>query len=403
VVELDFVSMYPSIMARFNVSPETVGCACCRNARVPEIGYSLCERRQGLVSRALAPIIEKRARYKALRRAAAEAGDEAAHRRFDDRQSALKWMLVCCFGYLGYRNARFGRIEAHEAVSAFARELLLVARETCEARGWRVLHANVDSVWIAKPGFAREEIAPLCEAIGTVTGLDIALEGIYRWIAFLPSREFADRPVPTRFFGVFDGGSLKFRGIECRRRDLPVWIREAQARVLAILAAAPDRAGYEALIPQVREEIDALEGALRRREVALDQLVIRQRLSREPAEYHGPGAQALAARQAVRAGLRLHAGQLMSYLLTDMENADRERRVCLAALADATTTYDPAAYIRLLRRAMNTLLWPVGVALDETLRAPSTRRRGRPRRTRPRRAGKQLDWLPGERPPMRVG
>ena len=30
VVELDFVSMYPLIMARFNVSPETVNCPCCR-------------------------------------------------------------------------------------------------------------------------------------------------------------------------------------------------------------------------------------------------------------------------------------------------------------------------------------------------------------------------------------
>ena len=40
VWELDFVSMYPSIMVRENVSPETIGCSCCEpRADVPEVGY----------------------------------------------------------------------------------------------------------------------------------------------------------------------------------------------------------------------------------------------------------------------------------------------------------------------------------------------------------------------------
>ncbi|MGH9354446.1 MAG: DNA polymerase domain-containing protein, partial [Terriglobia bacterium] len=37
VAELDFISEYPSIMARFNISPETVNCGCCPDGpRVPE-------------------------------------------------------------------------------------------------------------------------------------------------------------------------------------------------------------------------------------------------------------------------------------------------------------------------------------------------------------------------------
>ncbi len=44
VAELDFVSEYPSIMARFNISPETVNCPCCPDApRVPELGYRVCQ------------------------------------------------------------------------------------------------------------------------------------------------------------------------------------------------------------------------------------------------------------------------------------------------------------------------------------------------------------------------
>lgn len=366
VVELDFISMYPSIMSRFNVSPETVNCCCCRNSHVPEIGYTLCEKRDGLVARALAPIIGKRIRYKALRKAAKATGDREAYTRFDSRQGALKWMLVCCFGYLGYRNARFGRIEAHESVSAFSREMLLRAREVCEAHGWRMLHANVDCVWIVKPGFRDEEIEELCERIGGDTGLSIALEGIYRWIGFLPSRQVADRPVPTRYFGAFRDGTLKYRGIECRRHDLPGFVKSAQLTLLTELARATDAAAYRAMMPEILQRMDELEGRLWRHEVPLTDLLIHQSLSQEPGEYTGSGAQSLAARQAHESGLGFHAGETLSYLLTaSRRDLDKSRRVRLASLLDAETAADPEAYIRLLRRAMNTLLWPAGIQLDE--------------------------------------
>ena len=47
VGELDFVSMYPAIMVHYNVSPETVNCACCPDHPVPEIGHHLCRKRGG--------------------------------------------------------------------------------------------------------------------------------------------------------------------------------------------------------------------------------------------------------------------------------------------------------------------------------------------------------------------
>jgi len=149
VGELDFASMYPSIMVKHNLSPETVGCACCREdgETVPELGLRSCRRRTGLIPRVLAPLLAKRALYKELKRSAPA---EAVRNRAKARADAHKWMLVCCFGYLGYRNARFGRIEAHEATTAWGRETLLRAKETAEGAGFRVLHAIVDCIWVVK-------------------------------------------------------------------------------------------------------------------------------------------------------------------------------------------------------------------------------------------------------------
>ena len=65
VAELDWPSMFPTIMARFNVSSETVNCRCCPDGpTIPELGYRICQRRQGITGRTVAPLIEKRQRYK---------------------------------------------------------------------------------------------------------------------------------------------------------------------------------------------------------------------------------------------------------------------------------------------------------------------------------------------------
>ena len=67
VAELDFVSQFPSIMARFNISPETVNCPCCPDApRIPELGYRICQKRGGITSRVVERLIAKRCELKKL-------------------------------------------------------------------------------------------------------------------------------------------------------------------------------------------------------------------------------------------------------------------------------------------------------------------------------------------------
>src|SRR5262249_28684250 len=147
-------------------------------------------------------------------------------------------MLVTCFGYMGYKNARMGRIEAHEAVTAWGRETLLRAKEIAEDAGFEMLHALTDSLWIKKAGAREEEIKQLCETITRETGIEMSLEGIYRWIVFVPSKIKSTRPVAARFYGVFTDGNVKIRGLACRRHDTPQFIKDAQDEVLGLLAQA---------------------------------------------------------------------------------------------------------------------------------------------------------------------
>ena len=94
VGELDFSSLYPTIMLKKNLSGETVRCRCCPNSanRVPELDWNICERWDGIVPRSLDILLRKRALYKRFKK---EATDPPTRLRFDQRQAALKWILVC--------------------------------------------------------------------------------------------------------------------------------------------------------------------------------------------------------------------------------------------------------------------------------------------------------------------
>src|SRR5208282_81625 len=93
--ELDFSSLFPNIMSKKNISPETVRCKCCPDSanRIPELDWNVCERRpEGIVPKAVKIIVEKRMKYKRLEQVTE--GEERA--RYEARRDALKWVGVAC-------------------------------------------------------------------------------------------------------------------------------------------------------------------------------------------------------------------------------------------------------------------------------------------------------------------
>nr|WP_323740458.1 hypothetical protein [Halegenticoccus tardaugens] len=103
---------------------------------------------------------------------------------------AIKWILVSCFGYQGFSNAKFGRIECHEAINAYARKILLDAKEIFEANEWRLVHGIVDSLWVTAND--DEEQTPLEELATAITdrvGTRLEYETAFEWVAFVPLRD----------------------------------------------------------------------------------------------------------------------------------------------------------------------------------------------------------------------
>jgi len=198
VYQLDFSSMYPSIIVKYNISAETIDI--CDDLKTPL--HNICLKEKGIVPEALEKLIERKNKLKAI--------DE-------ERAEAIKWMLVASFGYLGYRNSRFGKIEAYEMVTYFARETMRKAMDIAKKNGLIVLHGLIDSLFIKG-----ENIESYIEEVEKETGLRMKIEANFDWVIFTKNR--TGEPYPQRYFGKLKNGGMKIKAVI--KDNMPNLIKE---------------------------------------------------------------------------------------------------------------------------------------------------------------------------------
>jgi DNA polymerase-2 len=288
--------------------------------------------------------------------------DEQTRAIYGARRAAIKWMLVTCFGYMGYRGARFGLIEAHESVTAWGRETLLRAKEIAEDAGFEMLHALTDSLWIRKDGATGEELSRLCETITRETRIEMSLEGVYRWLVFLPSKIKSTRPVAARFYGVFTDGGMKIRGLAFRRHDTPQFIKEAQEEMLGVLSKAQNIEELRHCRQEARRIYEARLAEIESGQVDPRLLIIEQVLSREVEEYDVETRAAIAASEMIGDGVNVHPGERIGYVITNAKAKNKAERVSTSN-RNGLVQYDRQEYATRLKVAAK----EVGVIDDDDL------------------------------------
>ncbi len=357
VAEVDFASMYPTLMVTRNISPETI-CTrtqCPYNYRycvdIPGLSFRICNRRRGIVSKSLEVVVRKRNKFKELILRGTDT------KKYALKQNTLKGVLVSCFGYLGFKNAKFGRVEAHTAVCAFAREVLLRTQEIGEDMGLDTIHGIVDSLWVSsKENLSYKKLQEFCERVSEAVDIDMSLKGIYKWMVVPSSRLHPAIAPLNRYFGVYKNGGIKTRGIETRRRDTCFYVGDCQKEMLKVLARANNKREFIERIPETYAVCQDFVEKLMEGDVDLRDLVLHTRLTRNPDEYRVTSRAAIVARQLVKAGKNLHAGQRVKYVMVDSDSPSPFRRVKALELFDETTKYDPQAYAILCERAFENLI-----------------------------------------------
>ena len=124
----DFKSSYPSVIATFNISPETVS----EDGVRTEV-LSFRSDRKGVLPAVVERLMEERARSSGL------------------RAEALKVIANSVYGATCFPGSRYYRKELAESVTKTQQSILMAAKRLAERRGARVLYGDTDSLAVDSP------------------------------------------------------------------------------------------------------------------------------------------------------------------------------------------------------------------------------------------------------------
>ncbi|MEM0492125.1 MAG: DNA polymerase domain-containing protein [Acidilobaceae archaeon] len=271
VCQIDFKSLYPNIIAKYNISGETIDKSSCKNPLIiPWTPHKVCLDERGVVPESIEELIKLKEIYEDLLK-------ETGKSVFEYRRSAIKWILVASFGYLGYRNSLFGSVMAHEVVTATSREIMMKARMLAESLGYKVIHAIVDSVFIEGVQ-SIEDCEALLRRIEGETGFKAKVEAYYTWL-YIPRDSTGLNGVSNRYYGLLSSGGEKVKGIMAVRRDTPLYIARAQIEALRKLFEAKTPSEMEVKIREAHSIINLYIEHLKNGLYDKRELIISRRIS----------------------------------------------------------------------------------------------------------------------------
>jgi DNA polymerase-2 len=162
--------------------------------------------------------------------------------------------------------------------------------------------------------------------------------------------------VATRYFGAFEDGKIKARGLTFRRDDTPPLIKEAQEKMLQVMSSCRDSQEYRQRSGEVREILQEYEIRLQSGEVRNEDLLVTKNVRQKVSEYKVANLTALALQQLDEVGIEIHPGEKVQYLMKDTGSKNKEDRVRAHPFVTADDFYDEEKYEELLRNAAEEVL-----------------------------------------------
>ncbi|MFZ3077371.1 MAG: DNA-directed DNA polymerase [Candidatus Aenigmatarchaeota archaeon] len=145
IAVLDFRSLYPSIIATFNISPETMDCEKKEKGhQVPESKHWFCKD-EGFVSKVIRELIERRIE---LKKKLKTINDKKELRRMKNEELSLKTVTNACYGYLAFSGSKWYCYECAESAAAFGRFFIKKIIAEAEKEGFAVIYADTDSCFV---------------------------------------------------------------------------------------------------------------------------------------------------------------------------------------------------------------------------------------------------------------
>ncbi len=318
---MDFRSLYPSIIATFNISPENLDCGKMEYGhKVPESKHWFCGE-QGFVSGAARELIERRIVSKKKLK---QIKNPQEWRKLKNEELSLKTVTNACYGYLAFPGSKWYCHECAESAAAFGRFFIKKIIADAEKEGFIIIYCDTDSLFVklknksGKKNLEREVRKFLGNVNKSLPGmLELDLQGIYGRGIFIP-RGAAPGTAKKRYALIDEKGTLTIRGLEKVRKDWSNVAKDTQEKVLWFVLKDSDVGAAVKYVQSVIKKI-------RQKKIPLRDLLIYEQLTKPLHEYRQIGPHVAAARKIQERGRPIGAGMIVIYAITKGKGSISER------------------------------------------------------------------------------
>jgi DNA polymerase I len=307
VTVLDFASLYPSAIRNWNLSYETILCNHpeCRDNLIPGTKHWVCTKKRGLTSLIIGSLRDLRVmRYKPLARDRRLPDEEREF--YDVVQSALKVFLNASYGVFGAESFPLYCPPLAESTAAIGRYAMTQAVDESGRLGIDVLYGDTDSVFLSHP--TRDQIEALIGWTEERLGIDLDVDKVYRYAIFSRRKK--------NYLGVYPDGSVDIKGLTGKKRHIPPLLNESFLRLTKILSSVETPDDIPGAKREIRGLVETVYGSLRERDFDLNDLAFSVMLGKSLSRYDTNPQHVKAARMLAERGVRLGAGDIISYIVT---------------------------------------------------------------------------------------
>jgi len=300
VAVLDFKSLYPNIMIKYNISPDTyvdpsVDVPQDQVYEAPEVKHRFLKEPPGFYKEILTHLISVRDELK--RKLKELSVEMPSYRFYDARQRAVKIITNAIYGYAGWLGARWYIKPVAEAAAAWGRYIIGRTIEISKKIGLVVIYGDTDSVFVK---FDEEKINLLSKRVLEELGFEIRMEKVYVRVLFTEAKK--------RYGGLLRDGRLDIVGLEVVRGDWAEVAKKVQESVLRIILEKKS-------VEKAREFLMKYISDLKKGKIPLKDLIIWKTITKPLEEYRVNAPHLEAAKKLINKGWSIYPGDKIGYVI----------------------------------------------------------------------------------------
>ena len=318
ICDLDFSSLYPSILIAFNVSPETYCGQGTKNLGGEKFSVAMnnatfSKEAIGIFPSAAKIALEQRQVWKDRAARLEDSGKEDTQEFQDARQRSDVWKVLAnsMYGCLSAQHTRYFNRDMGEAITLTGQGINKKVWELASLKGIPVVYGDTDSTFVqcsktvAKEFaiYSVEKVEEMLVQRGALPGyIKLKMDAEYARIFFTAKKKYAGKKVT---------GKIDIKGYEYVKSDGCKFGRDFQKEIIEYVLNSDSISSNGA-----EDIVQAWSAKLYEGKATAEDLLFSQGINRELAEYKGSTVHLRIAENMMKEGKEVYTGMKIQYIIT---------------------------------------------------------------------------------------